>query len=141
MKNKTSESKNTFEKINRILAENGVSKIMYDYGTDGLLVGLTFAIRIGDNDVGFRMPAMVDSVFAILYPKANEHRYRKYAKSWKEQAYRTAWANIRDWIDAQMALVATKQAKVEQVFLPYLIVDGNRTLYEQIDESKFKLLN
>ena len=55
------------------------------------------------------------------------------------QARRTAWANIRDWLDAQMALIETGQVKLEEVFLPYMTDTTGKTLYERIQERNFKL--
>src|SRR6266478_5746936 len=37
-----------------------------------------------------------------------------------EQAYRVAWRNILDWVQAQMALLEIGMAKIEEVFLPYM---------------------
>ena len=34
-----------------------------------------------------------------------------------EQAYRVAWRNILDWVEAQMALLEIGMAKMEEVFL------------------------
>ena len=142
LKNYTSEGRRTFDKISKILAIHGVTKLMYEYNPDGTLSGLTFAMMVGDQEVGFRMPAMVENVIEIMYGgKKNNGKYRVITQAMRDQAYRTAWANIRDWIDAQMALIDTKQAKVEQVFLPYLIMKDNKTLYERIRDSEFKLLN
>jgi hypothetical protein len=59
------------------------------------------------------MPARVERVEKILYPRGNM------TPSQKEQAYRTAWANIRDWITAQMALIDTQMVKPE--YVPLLI--------------------
>lgn len=142
IKNATTNGKDTFIKINTILTKHGVTKIMYDYSPsgDGSVDGITFGLNINGNDVGFKMPALVDNVFAIMYPNGNRYSEQRYLKSRKEQAYKTAWSNIKDWIDAQMALIDTQQVKIEQVFLPYMITGQDQTLYDQINESKFKLL-
>lgn len=132
LKNKSSKGKNTFEKIQNLLAENGANKVMFDYTQDGKLEAISFAMEINGKIAGFRLSAMIDNVFQIMYPKHGEYRNKKYLNSWKEQAYITGWANIRDWIDAQMALVATRQVEVAQVFLPYMVMQGNQTLYEKV---------
>jgi len=93
--------------------------------------------------VGFRLPALVENVVEIMY--GGEDRYgrtKKITDAQRQQAYKTAWANIRDWIDAQMALVKTRQAEVAQVFLPYMVMQGNQTLYEKVStDPKFLLGN
>ena len=47
----------------------------------------------------------------------------------REQAYRTAWRIIKDWVDAQMALLETEMVDFEEVFMPY-ILSGRETLYQ-----------
>lgn len=142
MKNSTSNSKSTFDKIQQVLAKSGASKIMFDYAPDGSgqLEAITFAIRIDGQEVGFRLPAMKDNVFQILYgsiksfpPKHKLHESQR--QSYMDQAYKTAWANIRDWIDAQMALVQTRQVELVQVFLPYMLTKDGSTVYQKISKN------
>lgn len=133
LKNRTSQGKNTFEKIQNLLAQNGAKKVIFDYRGDGRLEAISFAIDINGQLAGFRLPALVDNVVEIMY--GGEDRYgrkKKVSPAQFEQAYKTAWANIRDWIDAQMALVATRQVEVAQVFLPYMVMKGDQTLYEKV---------
>lgn len=140
LKNRTSNGLNTFDKIQKILAENGAKKVMYDYSSDGKVESLSFALDMNGKLAGFRLPAMVENVFQILYPNWQEDRNARYIQKWREQAYKTAWANIRDWVDAQMALVKTRQVEVQQVFLPYMVMKDNHTLYEKVqNDSKFLL--
>lgn len=137
LKNKTSEGKNTFEKIQKVLAENGARQVMFDYAADGTLEAISFVLNLGGKSVGFKLPALVENVTEIMY--GNRRRGgSKYGPlleitpAQRAQAYKTAWANIRDWIDAQMALVKTRQVEVLQVFLPYMVDNNNQTLYERV---------
>ena len=47
----------------------------------------------------------------------------------RDHAERVAWRVISEWITAQMTLVATRMATLDQVMLPYLVVDGEKSLY------------
>ncbi len=135
LKNAGSRSNATFEKIQKILATHGANQIMFDYRKDGSgqVEAITFGLEINGKMQGFRMPALVDNVAHILY-KGRDMTEKQY-----EQAYKTAWANIRDWIDAQMALIDTRQAKLEQVFLPYLLIGETQTLFEKLESTQFAL--
>lgn len=140
LKNYTSAGRNTFEKIQEILSSNGAQKIMFDY-KNGKVEAITFSLEIDGKPMGFRLPALVENVTEILY--GGEDRWgrpKEITALQREQAYKTAWANIRDWIDAQLALVATKQAKINHIFLPYLIMKGGRTLAEHIESNPSFLL-
>ena len=56
-----------------------------------------------------------------------------------DQAERTAWRNIRDWILAQMAFVESGNVQVDEVFLPYLTDGRGRTLYQVYQSGQLLL--
>lgn len=140
LKNYTSAGRNTFDKIQQILSEHGANKVMFDY-KDGKVLAITFSLEIEGKAMGFRLPALVENVTEILYGGEDRWgRQKKITDTQREQAYKTAWANIRDWIDAQLALVATRQVKIHHVFLPFLIMKGGQTLAETIESNPSFLL-
>lgn len=140
LKNYTSGGRNTFEKIQEILSYHGAQKIMFDY-ENRKVAAISFAMEIEGQIMGFKIPAYVENVTQILYGgKDRWNREKKITQLQKDQAYKTAWANIRDWIDAQMALVATKQAKINHIFLPYLVMGNGETLANHIEKNPSLLL-
>ena len=68
-------------------------------------------------------------------------RDRKVPRSFRtpEQALRVSWRIVKDWVEAQMAIVDTKMVTLEQVFLPYVIMPDGRTLYERVRDARFVL--
>ena len=56
-----------------------------------------------------------------------------------QQANRTAWRTIKEWILAQMALIETEMVTVEEVFLPYMLT-GKQTLYQALSNGDLKML-
>jgi len=141
LKNYKSRGQNTFDKIQKILSSHGANKIMFDYKRDGTLEAITFGLDIDGMQMGFRMPALVENVVEIIYGGKDRYgRSKKITNAQKQQAYFTAWANIRDWIDAQMALVETKQAKVQDVFLSFAVMKDGRTLSQHFEENHNLLL-
>ena len=74
--------------------------------------------------MGFRLPCDWKPVLAILTKdKKNPHRYGSEQKrlhwegEWRDQAVRTAWRIVKDWVEAQMALVETQMVTTAEVFL------------------------
>ena len=55
-------------------------------------------------------------------------------------AYRVAWANIRDWVASQMALYETQMVDMPQIFLPFAVGQGGRTLYDHVQTNPGFLL-
>jgi hypothetical protein len=133
LKNTTSTSRNTFDAIQKTLASHKARQIILDYD-DGRVVAISFSIEINGVICPFRLPARIENVEKILYPGR-----RNLTTAQKDQAYRTAWANIRDWISSQMAMIDTGMVQPAEVFLPYLIGQGGQTLFETMVERQFLL--
>lgn len=103
------------------------------YYRDGQAIAISFSMFASGNELHFRLPARIRSVELHLYGK------KELTATQKKQAYITAWANIRDWIAAQIALIETGMVKAEEVFLPYLLNQENLTLFEAMEHRQFLL--
>lgn len=107
--------------IQGALAGHGARQIMVEYDAAGQPVGVTFAIETPVGRRGFALPANIDGVMAVFQ--------RQKVKANREQAARTGWRNIRDWVLAQMAIIEAGMVSMEEVFLPYLTDGRGNTLY------------
>lgn len=125
-----------FEAITKSLATHSARRIMFDYDSDGQAVALQFAIEIGRDTLLFRLPARIENVAKLVQRSYRSRGSGIAGKKLKDQAYKTAWANIRDWVTAQMALIDSEMVQVEEVFLPYLVVEEGKTLFEQFAERR-----
>ncbi len=124
----------TIGEIETILAQGGVSRVAKEYDTDGVFA-LTFCIRRDGNDIPFRMPIRVASVKLILEQERRKGRLPAKLDS-IEQARRIGWRILKDWTDAQMALVQIGMVKMEEVFMPYLFSYANNlTLFEHMETA------
>jgi hypothetical protein len=56
-----------------------------------------------------------------------------------KKAERIAWWICKLWLEAQITHINLDQAKPQEVFLPYLVMPNNKTLYEVMEEHKFLL--
>jgi len=121
----------TINEIQKCLAKNGARAIINEYDNQGYIIGLSFAIELNGQKVGFKLPCDWRPVLQILN---NDSKVPRGLKT-NEQALRVAWRIIKDWVEAQMAIVETKMVKVEQVFLPYAVQGNGRTLYDNVIES------
>lgn len=122
------EAEKSIAEIQKCLAQHGANAILAEYDDEGQVVALSFKILIDDNTLGFRLPSDWRPVLTILEKNPKVPR----RLSTKEQALRVSWRIIKDWVEAQMAIVETKMVKVDQVFLPYAIVKNGQTLYEHV---------
>jgi hypothetical protein len=58
----------------------------------------------------------------------------------KEQAARIAWRIVKDWLEAQLAMIEAGLVDLQQVFLPYAQDATGRTFYKLMRERKFQPL-
>ena len=141
LKNYLSESSmsNIMEAIRRSLAEGGARRISFDYDELGKANEITFKLPVGPQLATFRLPARMEAIGPLL-----KESYRIAGRScptgdaFTEQVERVAWANIRDWLSAQIALIRAAMVKPEEIFFPYLL-DGEQTYFERF-EQQFALL-
>jgi hypothetical protein len=96
-----------------------------------------------------KLPARVDKALAVLQTQYSQGLMRDSKtraifrrgneKEMNEQAYRVAWRNILDWVEAQMALLEIEMAKIEEIFLPYMVNSTGETFFERIEQRGFLL--
>lgn len=124
--------------ISKCLATHGASAIMTEYDKEsGLVSALSFKIEGPHGPMGFRLPCDWRPVLKVLeQQKKKQPRIR----ATREQAVRTAWRVVKDWVEAQMAFIETQMVTTEQVFLPYTVMKDGRTLSERMSEDPTFLL-
>lgn len=139
IKNYTTEvaTHQTVAEIQQLLAENGATGIAFEYDGQGRLVSIFFRVPYQGTTLSFRLPAKPDEVYQALF--ANLNQEWKYKDQRMEKATRIAWRVCKLWLEAQLTHVNLGQAKIQEVFLPYLVLDDNKTLYERMEKSQFLL--
>jgi hypothetical protein len=137
----------TAQEIARILSMHGASAVMTEYDpVDNFVTALSFKIKLNDQQMSFRLPTDWRPVYEVMTKDKqwrssyNSDYKRKMESEWKLQAVRTSWRIVKDWTEAQMALVETQMVTTAQVFLPYAVMRDGRTLAETVaQDPKFLL--
>lgn len=110
------------------LASHGASAIGITYSARKP-TGLTFQIETVHGMRQFSLPVNVEGTYKALIRARNEGRIPpRYAE--RDQAERVSWRVLKDWLEAQLALIEAGVADMAEVMLPYLNVDGGLTLYQ-----------
>lgn len=129
----------TAGEVAECLAMAGATRVMNDYKS-GVVTALTFAIRVGDVEIPFRLPINPTPIFDILQKRRQSFNHNDKAPADLEQAIRIAWRQILRWVQAQLALIETGMVKTQEVFLPYVCNLNGETFYQQIEANQFKQL-
>ena len=133
----TIDSFKTVSEIEYILMKHNAKSIMKNYEGE-TITGLSFLIDTGVQQIPIRLPVRVDECLKVLKKEKRENPQKK-IKDTREQAERVAWRILKDWVEAQMALLDIQMVRFEGIFLPYIQTNNGQTVYEKLAERQFLL--
>lgn len=130
------DSTKTISEITQRLVKFGARKIITDYDAAGQATGLTFHIDMAGQLVYYSLPCNWQGVLAAMRKdKSIGPRYCNEA-----QAVRVSWRIVKDWIEAQLAIVEAGLALLPEIMLPYAITNDGTTLYKRLQSDNQLLL-
>lgn len=121
----------TLGEITAQLVKHGAKKIMQDYDGAGRILALTFSIDTPAGVRGVRLPANVDAVHKVLAQQK--------VKCDREQAERVAWRIVKDWVEAQMAILESQMVQLDEIFLPYMVNNQGQTFFQVYQNNQLLL--
>ncbi len=103
----------TVTEVMGLLVAKGADEISIVYDDDRQPAGLKWTVqspRLGR--VAFALPCNVDAVFV----KLTEQKVMVTSpESRRQQAIRTSWRILKDWVEAQMALLETGMVTMDEI--------------------------
>jgi hypothetical protein len=119
-----------------------IQKCLLAHGAEGFstrydgktLISLAFLIKTKHGKLAFSLPANITGVQQCLI---NDGLGGKTITL--EHSAQVAWRTLRDWVEAQMAIVEAEMVELEEIFLPYMIT-GDKTLYQYMLDKGFPQL-
>jgi hypothetical protein len=128
----------TVGEIQDLLARRGARSILVDYDGQGNPTAIAFMIPTRFGDRGFRLPANIEAVWKVL---TKQHQQGKVQRRFttREQAARVGWRIVKDWLEAQMAIIETEMVSLEEIMLPYMTDQAGRTLFQVMEDRQLAL--
>lgn len=133
----TVDSFKTVSEIEYILMKHKAKSIMKTYDGESI-TGLSFLIDTGMQQIPVRLPVKVDECLEVL-KQEKKNSSRSNIEATRDQAERVAWRILKDWVEAQMALLDIQMVRFEELFLPYIETQTGQTIYERLKERQFLL--
>jgi hypothetical protein len=131
----------TVAEIIGILSRKGARSITQDFYDDGRHRAVSFILVVGGLPTRFLLPVNVDGVAGVMLkdkpynPSRSRESRDQHTRKMREKAEWVSWRILKDWVEAQMALIESGQAEPAQVFLPYVVERNGRTMYELFIEA------
>lgn len=137
----------TIAEIEKMLAESGAQKILKDYDGAGNVTTISFMIETSKGVIPFKLPMNTRAVMQVLnnqteeFVKSGRNRRRVVPTKFHndmDQARRIGWRILKDWLEAQLALLFLQMVKIEEIFLPYMYNEKeDKTMFEMLEEKGF----
>lgn len=124
----------TLGEIQAILVKHGARKLMYDYNDNGQIQALCFSVITPFGERGLKLPANVPAIYEVLKQQKKAGKIKTnpdYA-----QAEQVAWRIVKDWIEAQMAILESQMVQFEEVFLPYIMNRDGQTFFQAYQQKQ-----
>lgn len=123
----------TIGEITGILAEHGARRIAQDYD-NGKVIAVCFEIDTPFGIHAVRLPANADKVLLVL-------QKQRVSGANYAQAEMTAWRIVKDWIDAQMAILESEMVTMSEIFFPYMLNNPatGETVYQLFVNKQLRL--
>lgn len=113
------------------LVKHGAKKIMQEYDDAGRITALSFQIDTPNGLRAIKLPANAEPVRRVLA--------RQKVKCDVEQSERVAWRIIKDWVEAQMAILESEMVQMDEIFLPYMLNSKGQTVFEAYQSQQLWL--
>jgi hypothetical protein len=122
------------QEIQKTLVKAGATATMLQYDS-GMVSSIAFKLDTKHGPVSFLLPSNPDGVLRVM----RKGKAGKVTPEQFQQANRVSWRILKDWIEAQMAIISAEMATPLQVFLPYAQTkDG--TVYECFERGGMSAL-
>lgn len=116
----------TIGQVQAVLVEAGARQIMTTYDHVGTPTGVMFSIDTANGLRAFTLPVHTHRVLEVMKrDRTVQPRFKT-----PEQAERIGWRIIKDWLEAQLAIIKTEMVTFEQVMLPYMRTSDGQSMYE-----------
>lgn len=126
-------------KIEQSLVAAGATNISKKYD-GGVCTAITFRMMVMNMPMFFQLPAKVEACFDVMWKEVKRPRSDTKQKT-REQAEKTAWKIVCDWVDVQLSMIQLEQAEAMEVFLPYAYDPAkDETFFQKLKGNNFKQL-
>ena len=126
----------TLGHIQALLARAKARRVTIDYeGGMTSPTAIEFTCQTPTGEHAFALPANVEAVQKTLRGQNVQLSYQSH-----EHAAKVAWRIVKDWLEAQLAIIESGMVTLDEVMLPYaLLDDAGTTMYRAFASRQLAL--
>jgi hypothetical protein len=128
----------TAAEVSAVLVQAGASSVSIRYD-NGKIIGMSWTMRVGANELPFAMPARVEPVYELLKSRRTGYLHNQAKERIRLQAERVAWRQLLRWVQAQLAMIEVGMVKRAEVFMPYMQQADGSTFFEYFESRQLAL--
>lgn len=136
----------TVQEMQAALGEHGASAVTTMYA-NGLPTGIAFQLNTPHGPRNYSMNLDIAGMRKLLSKVCYDNNAHQAAHMTRQNfcsekhASDVTWRVAREWLLAQLAMVAAAQVPVEEIMLPYLVMnDAGSTLREQYRQHEIRAI-
>lgn len=121
----------TVGEIQKMLVAHDADAVVTRY-ENRIPVGISFRLPTPYGVRDFTLTVDADGVYRVLDrdPKLTASQRTHERAEW------IAWRVLKDWLEAQLALIEAGMATIDKVMLPYMHISGELTVYDAYRERE-----
>lgn len=125
----------TVGELQTLLAKAGATQMLVEYEDgDGEPSALAFKILVNGQPISFRLPCNWPGVLKAMKGQVPLRLLNH------QHAKRVGWRILKDWLRAQLSLIAAGASTIEEVMLPWALMDTGNTVSKEMLINKPHLL-
>jgi hypothetical protein len=142
IKNYTSEvpAERSILDLENELIKMGATAIAKEYDK-GKVLSINFAIIKNGIKVPYKLPSRTEAIRKLFLANLKAIPTSKQKENAIKQAERTAWKNLKEWVQLQHTMIILEQVEFMEVFMPYMLnMSEGKTFFELAKSNDFKQL-
>lgn len=118
----------TMGDIQALLSQHGARKVSIEYDDNYEPECLSFFMDVHGVKMEFRLTVNVEGLLNAM----KKDRSTPNSQANIKQARRTAWKNKYEWLQIQLAEIASNQAEMSELMLGYAVTNNGETLFKRL---------
>ena len=127
----------TVEEIQKMLRRVKAKKILTEYDDDGDPTAIAFQLLTILGEREFSVPCRWKEVHDRLL--ADPPVKLGYKGKTERHARNVAWRIVKDWLEAQLAIIESGMVAADEVFLPYMLTAPGKTIYDGFAQKRLQV--